>query len=373
MTVADQIVEQVEIPDTLEQFSIDGLIVTRLGLELPDNLPYEQWELIGRKLRSVERAIQWLIGDWIRFGESHYGEMYAQALDATEYSYGTLRNQAYVAGRFELSRRHDNLSFTHHQEVAALPPAEADDLLARADPSTNETGEPIPVSGFRQMVRHHNLRRGRATVEGRPGSVVENDAEALVTLIGIHAVANPRIIDVTHNDGSMWVGTAFAPTRVDVDPQYQAMGFCDVTADCRQLPFPASSYDCIVFDPPHITDAGDDSIMGMRYGTLPGENISDLFEPFLREAHRLLAPDGVVIAKICDQVHAQHQQWQHIDFIEDAVDNGFTACDMMIRVRRGEINGEWHHLYHVRKQHVFWIVLRKGEDNCQRRYMEVAG
>jgi len=357
---------EVEVSEALEQFSIDGLLVTRLGLELPEDLPFDQWEMIGRKLRSVERAIQWLIGDWLRFGERKYGEMYSQALDVTGSSYQTLANQVYVAGRFEISRRRENLTFTHHAEVAGLPPEEADDLLDRADPSTNDSGEAIPVAGLRQMVRNHNLRRGRQVIEGRPGSVVENDAEALVTLIGIHARPNPRIVDVTHNDGTIWVGTAYAPTRVDVDPQFRAMGMCDITADCRELPFDGESYDVVVFDPPHITDAGDDSIMGLRYGTLPGENIGELFAPFLSEANRILSDGGIVIAKICDQVHAQHQQWQHVDFIMDAEDAGFTACDMMVRVRRGDLGGEWHHIYHVRKQHVFWIVLRKGLDNCQR-------
>jgi hypothetical protein len=270
----------------------------------------------------------------------------------------------YVAQRFDFSRRRENLSFAHHQEVAALPAAEADELLDRADPTTNESGQGIDCER-REMVRNHNLRHGNITVEARPGSVTESDAEALVTLISIHASAHPRIVDVTHNDGSMWAGTAYAPHRMDVDPVYRDMGLCDTVADCRTMPFPDGSYDVVVFDPPHITDAGDQSIMGQRYGTMPGESISDIFSPFLREASRVLSDDGVVIAKICDQVHAQHQQWQHIDFIEDGTEAGFTACDMMVRVRRGEMNGDWHHLYHVRKQHVFWIVLRKG-DSCQR-------
>jgi hypothetical protein len=34
-----------------------------------------------------------------------------------------------VARAFEITRRHVDLSFAHHREVAALPPAEADALL----------------------------------------------------------------------------------------------------------------------------------------------------------------------------------------------------------------------------------------------------
>jgi hypothetical protein len=37
----------------------------------------------------------------------------------------TYANAAHVSEKFELSRRRDNLSFSHHAEVAALPAAEA--------------------------------------------------------------------------------------------------------------------------------------------------------------------------------------------------------------------------------------------------------
>ncbi len=53
--------------------------------------------------------------------ERSYGEMYAQAVDATGYENGTLRTAKWVAGAYELSLRKDNLSFKHHRIVAALP------------------------------------------------------------------------------------------------------------------------------------------------------------------------------------------------------------------------------------------------------------
>jgi hypothetical protein len=46
--------------------------------------------------------------------------------------YQTCRNLAWVAGEVELSRRRDNLSFSHHAEIADLPPAKQDKWLARA-------------------------------------------------------------------------------------------------------------------------------------------------------------------------------------------------------------------------------------------------
>ena len=59
---------------------------------------------------AMAKSTLWWIGDWLNEGEQQYGEMYAQALDATELEYGTLRTAKWICGRIELSRRRDNLS-----------------------------------------------------------------------------------------------------------------------------------------------------------------------------------------------------------------------------------------------------------------------
>ena len=107
--------------------------VTATSLLLPEALPYEQWEEIGRKLHFIEGAVQWWLGDWLRYGERTYGEMYSQALDATDKSYQTLANAVWVAEKFGFSRRRENLSFSHHVEVAALEPPEQDRWLDKAE------------------------------------------------------------------------------------------------------------------------------------------------------------------------------------------------------------------------------------------------
>lgn len=97
--------------------------------------------------RQVERASPFWIGDLLAYGERQYGETYTQALDATEYAYGTLANAMYVAKHVAPSRRRENLTFSHHQEVAALPPAEQDHWLARAE------AEGFTVRQLRERVR----------------------------------------------------------------------------------------------------------------------------------------------------------------------------------------------------------------------------
>ncbi len=103
------------------------------GLIISDALEYGEWENIGKFLKTAEKAVQWWLGDWLNFGEHKYGEMYAQALDETDYEYQTLRIYKWVASKIELFRRLNNLSFGHHQEVAILEPEPQKYWLDRAE------------------------------------------------------------------------------------------------------------------------------------------------------------------------------------------------------------------------------------------------
>lgn len=107
--------------------------ITPTSLDLPPDLPIEEWLEIGLKLQSVERSVMWWLGDWLRYGERQYGETYSQALDATDYAYQTLANAAWVAEKVEFSRRRENLPFSHHAEVASLTPDQQDRMLDAAE------------------------------------------------------------------------------------------------------------------------------------------------------------------------------------------------------------------------------------------------
>lgn len=101
------------------------------ALCLPENLAREEWLAIGARLGLMERGHQWWIGDWANFGERKWGDL-RDAAEKVQIAYQTLRNCQWVARRFKLSARADNLSFRHHLEVAALPDEAAFRLLAVA-------------------------------------------------------------------------------------------------------------------------------------------------------------------------------------------------------------------------------------------------
>ena len=103
------------------------------GMALPRQLPYEKWLGIGRQLAAVTTTSAWCLGDWLAYGENAYSGRYRDAIEQTALDYQTLRNYAWVAKRFPLSRRRDGLSFAHHAEVAGLPEHEQDFWLRKAE------------------------------------------------------------------------------------------------------------------------------------------------------------------------------------------------------------------------------------------------
>jgi len=120
----------VPIQDT--QLSIQPTF-TPTELILPENTNFEDWTAIGQRLQWISRGIHFWIGDWIRFGDRKWGEKYAQAVEETPFSQGTLQNDVWVCERIESSRRREQLTFSHHAVVAALPPAEQDKWLDLAE------------------------------------------------------------------------------------------------------------------------------------------------------------------------------------------------------------------------------------------------
>jgi hypothetical protein len=121
------------------RFGTDATVATRgprrrlaLGWQPPQTLDHAGWLATGVSLAEFGRVNNWWVGDWIRYGSAHWGKKYTEAARVTGLDAKTLRNIAYVASRFDLSRRRDNLSWTHHAELAALPPEQQEQWLERA-------------------------------------------------------------------------------------------------------------------------------------------------------------------------------------------------------------------------------------------------
>lgn len=123
----------------------------------PQDLEYPDWVTSGRRLGAMGRCSPWWLGDWIRYGNARFGERYARASRITGYDVQTLMNMVYVASRYEISRRRENLSWSHHETLAALDEDDQEHWLDRA------VGERLSVSDLRVELR--SVRR-----DGRRGA-----------------------------------------------------------------------------------------------------------------------------------------------------------------------------------------------------------
>jgi hypothetical protein len=114
----------------------DQVLITRVGLDIPEDLSFDRWERAGYQLSGIADSSAWCLGDWLIYGKTHYVDRYKLAIKAVSLDYQTLRNYAWVARRFDIGRRRDRLSFQHHAEVAALAVEDQEKWLDRAVEST---------------------------------------------------------------------------------------------------------------------------------------------------------------------------------------------------------------------------------------------
>lgn len=117
-----------------------------------------------------------------------------------------------------------------------------------------------------------------------------------------------RILDVCCGSRMFWfdrknADTIFMDNRVvheklcdgrqlDIEP--------DIIGDFRAIPFPNHTFNIVVFDPPHLLKAGENSWLAKKYGKLSENWRNDLKKGF-SECMRVLKPNGCLIFKWNEQ------------------------------------------------------------------------
>jgi hypothetical protein len=144
---------------------LKGVVLSTIGLELPEQTSFEQWQSIGCELGRRQKASSWCIGDWWLHAEKREAgknwsgdrKRLVQSEGWTGPSFQACMDCATVCRKFLTSRRHEALSFNHHREVAALDCSEADELLDWCEaPLRDGTGKPKTI----KILREEMQRRG---------------------------------------------------------------------------------------------------------------------------------------------------------------------------------------------------------------------
>lgn len=139
-----------------------GGIFDEIGLNSDVELSYEEWESLGFYFSRLRQAMQWAIGDWLNYGETVFGDKFEQAVHETGYTLTTVQEYARVAANVARPRRLGDLTWSHHQVVAALTAAQQRKLLARA------RRDDLSVEALRDLKREEE-----AAADGHPNDVAD--------------------------------------------------------------------------------------------------------------------------------------------------------------------------------------------------------
>lgn len=173
--------------------------------------------------------------------------------------------------------------------------------------------------------------------------------------------------------------------RFDVDPTYSVGGFyrskvvpeprlkldllpksADVIrADAAKLGWlEDNSIESIMFDPPFLaghTKAKPTGVMGERFHGF--RYVPDLWEWYdncLKEFHRILKPNGVLVFKCQDTVSSGKQWWSHVHIMNTAESLGFYTKDLFVLGATKRMIGHNHaNQQHARKFHSYFLVFLK--------------
>jgi SAM-dependent methyltransferase len=197
---------------------------------------------------------------------------------------------------------------------------------------------------------------------------IGKDAGLLDEMLSFYAPNARRIVDVCCNRRRMWNGSKSAARVVgyDIDPAMQP----DVVTCWSKLPDADSSVDVLIYDPPHLPSAAASAKSLGQYAddyglgrSIKADNVASLHAPFLKEAARVLTPDGLIFAKVKDYIHNHKYQWNLELFNAEVRIAGLTPCDLVIKRDPcgGNLkSGRWEKAHHVRNVHCYWAVIRNG-------------
>lgn len=153
---------------TLPSFPTGKVTISPLGLEIAEDLDFDEWSGLASMIGNAARSVSFLIGDWLVYGQSTFqadgdnrpaaavsSDRYRAALAATGFDLSTLHNYAYVSRNVPISRRSEQLSWEHHRQIAKLPAPDQERWIATCH-AEQKAGRPISTRRL-----HKSIHLGR--------------------------------------------------------------------------------------------------------------------------------------------------------------------------------------------------------------------
>ena len=215
------------------QLQIGPYRTTYVGTEILRESTSEEWQVYGEILRRVDEVKQWAIGDWLVDGKRHYGDkLYEKAALILNVEKNILEHYKSQSERFELCLRKQNLSWSHHKEVASLKPVIENKKTGKLKLSNKETDHKkiteMLLNAEKEELSVRDLRNKVSAYKRR------QDSE-------IRLANEPEKYDIILADPAWQYDFSVSDSR-NIDNQYAPSSMDDM----KRLRVPAAE-DCVLF------------------------------------------------------------------------------------------------------------------------------
>jgi len=197
------------------------------------------------------------------------------------------------------------------------------------------------------------------TSTGNIKSVSNNQTEILSNILRLYIDAGVFDCDLTFSKGNFYKHIPLPQHRYDKFPQCD-----DVLSLEKAYDLPSGCFNSIVVDLPFIIRRNNNinCVIGHRFNAF--DNVKDLYsanEEMLRLAHRLLCPNGYLVMKTMDFLHAGKQYWISYFVQQKAAEIGFCLIDTFILVSSTKLlNTGGMVQHHARKYHSYFYVFKRS-------------
>ena len=183
----------------------------------------------------------------------------------------------------------------------------------------------------------------------------------------MHVPSKQIDCDPTYSKGNFYNNTGIKEPihKFDIFPQTTEVKF----GDSRNLPLKNESINSEIFDPPFLATTGkslqsedNNNAINKRFGVYPSEiELHQFYIDSLKEAYRILKPDGILIFKCQDKVSSGKQYFSHCFIKEQAEEIGFYTKDLFILLAKNRIVADWQlkNQKNARKFHSYFWVFEK--------------
>lgn len=118
------------MPQAAQQLRVVKPVVREdTALFIPVGMTYEDWEREAKAVQCQHRAMMWHLGDVMNFGQEHFGELFAQAVET--YCEDSIQRAMRVCRAFPPQRRRP-IGFSFHQSIVPWTERDQDQILDEA-------------------------------------------------------------------------------------------------------------------------------------------------------------------------------------------------------------------------------------------------